>query len=136
MRSPVIQAVLFRNGCHIAQFDVDRPTQSTGFLENDGTHNDSPSVSGPPALRRGARWLRNQRVKKSRIAAAISAACVSSAKWPVSKKRTTASGISRLNASAPDGRKNGSFLPHTARKGGLCLRKYSWNDGYSATLLL
>ena len=29
------------------------------------------------------------------MAAAISAACVSSAKWPVSKKRTTASGMSR-----------------------------------------
>ena len=27
-----------------------------------------------------------------------------------------ASGMSRLNASAPGGRKNGSFLPHTARK--------------------
>jgi hypothetical protein len=67
---------------------------------------------------------------------AISRACVSSAKWPVSKKRTTALGISRLNASAPDGRKNGSFLPHAAKNGGLCLRKYSWNDGYSATLLL
>ncbi len=39
--------------------------------------------------------------------------------WPVSKKRTTASGMSRLNASAPGGRKNGSFLPHTARNGGL-----------------
>ena len=61
--------------------------------------------------------------RKSRIAAAISAACVSSAKWPVSKKRTTASGMSRLNASAPGGRKNGSFLPHTARNGGLWVRK-------------
>ena len=48
------------------------------------------------------------------MAAAISAACVSSAKCPVSKKRTTAPGMSRLNASAPRGRKNGSFLPHTA----------------------
>ena len=57
------------------------------------------------------------------MAAAISAAWVSSAKWPVSKKRTTASGMSRLNASAPGGRKNGSFLPHTARKGGLWVRK-------------
>ena len=59
------------------------------------------------------------------IAAAISVACVSSAKWPVSKKRTTASGMSRLNASAPAGRKNGSFLPHAARKRGLWVRKYS-----------
>jgi pimeloyl-ACP methyl ester carboxylesterase len=28
--------------------------------------------------------------------------------------------ISRLNASAPGGRKNGSFMPHTARNGGCC----------------
>ena len=39
---------------------------------------------------------------------AISRACVSKAKWPVSKKRTTALGLSRLNASAPGGKKNGS----------------------------
>src|SRR6266481_1476335 len=69
------------------------------------------------------------------MAAAISPACVSRAKWPVSKKRTTAPGMSRLNASAPDGRKNGSFLPHAASSGGRCVRKYSWNVGYSATLL-
>ena len=63
------------------------------------------------------------------MAAAISAAWVSSAKWPVSKKRTTASGMSRLNASAPAGRKNGSFLPHTASRGGLWVRKYVWKVG-------
>src|SRR6266566_4020108 len=45
---------------------------------------------------------------------AISAQCVSNAKWPVSKKRTSAAGMSRLNASAPAGKKNGSSLPHTA----------------------
>ena len=53
------------------------------------------------------------------MAAAISAACVSSAKCPVSKKRTTAPGMSRLNASAPGGRKNGSFLPHSRQEGRL-----------------
>ena len=63
------------------------------------------------------------------MAAAISAACVSKAKCPVSKKRTTASGMSRLNASAPCGRKNGSFLPHAARKAGLYVRKYFWKVG-------
>src|SRR3546814_18265741 len=57
------------------------------------------------------------RVRKPRISAAISAAWVSSAKCPVSKKRTTAAGMSRLKASAPAGRKKGSFLPQTARKG-------------------
>src|SRR6516164_6892816 len=74
--------------------------------------------------------------RKSPMLSAMSLACVSSAKWPVSKKRTMAPGISRLNASAPGGRKIGSFLPHAARNSGLCLLKYSWNDGYSATLLL
>src|SRR5574341_398329 len=33
-------------------------------------------------------------------------AVLSSAKWPVSKKRTSAPGMSRLNASAPGGKKN------------------------------
>ena len=42
---------------------------------------------------------------------------------PVSKNRTTAPGMSRLKASAPAGRKNGSFLPHTASNGGLWVRK-------------
>src|SRR5262245_52727533 len=64
-----------------------------------------------------------ERDRKLRIAAAISSQCVSRAKWPVSKKRTSAAGMSRLNASAPGGRKNGSFLPQAARNGGLCLRK-------------
>src|SRR5262245_49183930 len=67
--------------------------------------------------------LGDQRTRNSRIAAAICAACVSRAKCPVSKKRTTAWGMSRLNASAPGGRKNGSFLPQTARNGGLWVRK-------------
>ena len=63
------------------------------------------------------------------MASAISAARVPSAKRPVSKKRTVAFGMSRLNASAPAGRKNGSFLPHAASKGGLWVRKYSWKVG-------
>src|ERR1700723_3861407 len=57
--------------------------------------------------------IHTARLRKSRIASPISRAWVSSAKWPVSKKRTVAPGMSRLNASAPGGRKNGSFLPHT-----------------------
>ena len=69
------------------------------------------------------------------IAAAISCACVSSAKWPVSSRRTTASGWSRRYASAPAGTKNGSFRPHTARSGGRWDRKYAWNCGYSATFV-
>src|SRR6516164_7635949 len=69
------------------------------------------------------------RPRKSRIAVAISWACVSSAKWPVSKKWTSAFGSSRLKASAPGGRKKGSCLPQTASSGGRLLRKYSWNLG-------
>ena len=38
-------------------------------------------------------------------------------------------GLSRLYASAPGGRKNGSFLPQTASSGGRFVRKYSWNFG-------
>src|SRR5215471_4900883 len=82
-----------------------------------------PTFSG--TITRMAILQIDQGVRKSRIAAAISLACVSSAKWPVSKKRTTASGMSRVNASAPAGRKNGSLRPHTARNGGLCVRKYA-----------
>jgi hypothetical protein len=67
--------------------------------------------------------LQIQRARKSRIAAAITLAWVSSAKWPVSKKWITASGMSRLNASAPRDRKKGSFFPHVARKRGSCVRK-------------
>ena len=69
------------------------------------------------------------------IASAISLTWVSSAKWPVGTKRMSASGISRLNASAPAGRKNGSLLPQTASSGGWLARKYSWNLGYSSMLL-
>ena len=73
---------------------------------------------------RDARPVRSiHSARNSRIAAAIGSACVSSAKWPVSKKRTSASGISRWNASAPAGRKKGSFRPQTARNRGRCLRK-------------
>src|SRR6516225_10030396 len=72
----------------------------------------TPILRGPPILAPSA-------AKKSRIAAAISFAWVSSAKWPVSKKWIMAPGISRLNASAPPGRKKGSFFPQTARKRGL-----------------
>ena len=46
------------------------------------------------------------RARKSRISAAISVACVSSAKCPVSSKCTSALGLSRLYACAPAGRKN------------------------------
>ena len=63
------------------------------------------------------------------MAAAISAAWVSNAKCPVSKKRTVAFGMSRLNASAPGGKKNGSLLPQAASSGGLWVRKYCWNVG-------
>ena len=59
------------------------------------------------------------------IAVAISVACVSIAKCPVSRSSTFACGKSFRNASAPAGMKNGSFLPQMASRGGLHLRKYS-----------
>ena len=48
----------------------------------------------------------------------ISGPCVSMAKWPVSRKCSSVFGLSRLNASAPGGRKKGSFLPQIASVGG------------------
>jgi len=51
------------------------------------------------------------RSRKLRIVTATSAASVSSAKCPVSRNRTSASGMSSRYASAPARRKNGSFLP-------------------------
>src|SRR5262249_399708 len=59
------------------------------------------------------------------IAAAISTACVSRAKWRVSRNSIRAFGISFRNASAPAGIKNGSFLPQIASNGGFAFRKYS-----------
>jgi hypothetical protein len=53
------------------------------------------------------------------MANAISAACVSSAKCPVSKKRTTAPGMSRLNASAPGGERTDRSCP-TRRETAAC----------------
>jgi hypothetical protein len=47
---------------------------------------------------------------------AISSQCVSRAKCPVSKNVTFASLMSRSNASAPAGKKNGSPLPQTASR--------------------
>src|SRR2546428_13836237 len=76
-----------------------------------------------------AAGLQIQDATKSRIAAAISSACVSSAKWPVSKKRTTAPGMSRLTAPAPGGRKNGWFWPPPARGGGLAGGKRPRREG-------
>ena len=51
------------------------------------------------------------------MAAATSGACVSGAKCLVSKKRTVAFAMSRLNTSALAGRKNGSFLPPMRQQG-------------------
>src|SRR6516225_11318414 len=79
---------------------------------SNGSRNGVLSKTGPVAATTSAHLARE---RKLRIAAAISSQCVSRAKWPVSKKRTSASGMSRLNASAPAGRKNGSFLPQAAR---------------------
>src|SRR5262249_22821491 len=94
-----------------------------------GEHHASRSVSS----RRGG-FISTPR-RKSRMATAISSQCVSRAKCPVSKNATLAFLMSRLKASAPAGKKNGSLLPQTARRGGWCCRRYSWNFGYISTLL-
>ena len=80
----------------------------------------SSSIEGKRRRRTGRRLIahRPAQPRNRRIAAAISSAWVSRAKWPVSKNCTSASGRSRLNASAPGGRKNGSCCPHTARNRG------------------
>src|SRR5260221_6638458 len=98
----------------------DQAIGATKFFENDCAHRATPRKALQFRLNVERHLERN---RKLRIATAISSQCVSRAKWPVSKKRTSASGMSRLNASAPGGRKNGSFLPQAARNGGLCLRK-------------
>src|ERR1700733_11584465 len=61
--------------------------------------------------------------RNSFISAAISTTCVSVAKWPVSRKSIRALGMSLRNASAPAGKKNGSFLPQIASNGGRAFRK-------------
>lgn len=66
---------------------------------------------------------RAQNRRKPAMASAMTAACVSRAKCPVSRNRTWASGMSRRNASAPAGRKNGSFRPQIASSRGRCVRK-------------
>src|SRR6201987_5349286 len=100
----------------LGQSDRGRPSYSGACTGYDGHRFQHPDFS---YLTRG---------RKSRMALAISSQWVSSAKWPVSKKRTSAPGMSRLNASAPGGRKDGSFLPQVARQAGLCLRKEAWNS--------
>ncbi len=122
MRQPRTKTILPR--ASLASFRiwnvfVDDPVQPAELLKNDGAHEGKLREQPRRAAAAEAPDNKSQLGRKSRIAAAISAAWVSSAKWPVSKKRTVASGMSRLKASAPGGRKNGSFLPQIARKRGL-----------------
>src|SRR5215813_14966653 len=49
----------------------------------------------------------------------------SNAKWPVSRRWSSALGISLLKSSAPCTVKIPSFLPQVISMGGCCLRKYS-----------
>ena len=87
--------------------------RSSAFSGLEGQGSRAPRVT--PG---GGRSQRKCLARKSRMAAPISRAWVSRAKCPLSTKRTSASGTSRLKTSAPRGMKNGSFLPHTARTGG------------------
>jgi hypothetical protein len=105
-----------------AQHRPRHPSGARGYEEWSPPRPGSTSMTSASAPasddRHGGAHCRN-----SRIAVAMSPAWVSRAKWPVSKKRTTACGMSRLKASAPAGRKNGSFFPHTASNGGRWVRK-------------
>src|SRR5262249_57352625 len=84
---------------------ADQAVETAELLQDDGAHDCTPSMKD------------SQGTRKSRMAAAISAAWVSSAKWPVSRKRTTASGMSRLKASAPAARQQGSLRAQVPRHG-------------------
>ncbi len=52
------------------------------------------------------------------------------------EKANRRTGMSRLNASAPAGRKNGSFLPHTARNGGLMVPEIGLKGGIKRDIAL
>lgn len=71
----------------------------------------------------------------SRMLSAISQACVSSAEMASVKEADNRVRVIALERLCTRRRKYGWFLPHTAKNGGWCARKYSWNVGYSAMLL-
>src|SRR5689334_5924478 len=65
------------------------------------------------------------RSRNSRINDPIRSSSSSNAKWPVSRRWSSAPGISLLKSSAPSTVKIPSFLPQVISMGGCCLRKYS-----------
>src|SRR5438477_648320 len=65
------------------------------------------------------------RPRNSRINDPIRSTSSSNAKWPVSRRWSSALGISLLKSSAPSTVKIPSFLPQVISVGGCCLRKYS-----------
>src|ERR1700745_3832970 len=65
------------------------------------------------------------RSRNSCINDPIRSASSSNAKWPVSRRWSSALGISLLKSSAPSTVKIPSFLPQVINVGGCCLRKYS-----------
>lgn len=84
----------------------------------DGEGRDTTGTAdAPPSpwrrCRHEARAARN-----SRMYAAITSVSSPNAKWPESRRWTSARGRSRANALAPAGPKIGSFLPHTTSVGG------------------
>jgi hypothetical protein len=72
--------------------------------------------------------------RNARISPAISWLCVAVAKWPVSRRCNSASGRSSRYARAPAGGKKASFRPHGSSAGGVLVRRYSCQPGYSSTL--
>src|SRR3954465_6618615 len=69
------------------------------------------------------------RSRKSCINDPIRSTSSSNAKWPVSRRWSSAPGISRLKSSAPSTVKIPSFLPQVTSMGGCCLRKYACQLG-------
>src|SRR4029077_8266453 len=73
--------------------------------------------------------------ENARMRLAISSFFSSKAKWPASSRWISASGRSRLNASAPGAMNEGSFRPQTTKVGGLCSRNHACHSEYEATFV-
>src|SRR5882757_1596286 len=73
--------------------------------------------------------------RKPRMRRAISSFFSSRAKWPASSRCSSASGRSRLYASAPGAMNEGSFRPQTTKVGGLCSRNHACHPEYEATFV-
>src|SRR4030095_14201880 len=81
------------------------------------------------------RFLFIVRSRNSCINDPIRSTSSSNAKWPVSRRWSSAPGISLLKRSAPSTVKIPSFLPQVISVGGCCLRKYSCQSAYASSFI-